>query len=312
MNWPLLINTAELAGLVGAPITEVPLPGLAQPGSRLLPTPTTMSTGGVTLGSTNYPGSEQRLTLQVEDRLRHSWILGPTGVGKSTLLANLAVQDMQAGHGLILIEPKGDLVADILDRVPRERVDDVIVLDPAKTDVPVGFNLLNLAKGEHAAELVTDHIVHVLHEIYKASWGPRTADVVRSSVLTLVNARAADGSAFTLSELPELLTNAGFRRFVITQPTVPNSLRSFWSWFEGLSEAERIQVIGPTMNKLRSFTTRTPLRLMLGQSDGLDLTDVFANRKILLVNLSTAELGEEGSFLIGSLLVAAIWHATLA
>jgi hypothetical protein len=79
-----------------------------------------------------------------------------------------------------------------------------------------------------------------------------------------------------------------------------------------LSEAERVQVIGPTMNKLRSFTTRTPLRLMLGQSDGLDLTDVFANRKILLVNLSTAELGEEGSFLIGSLLVAAIWHATLA
>lgn len=311
--WPMRLNTEEAAGLLGLPLGTVHLPGLVLGRARQLPPPEDMSRTGLVLAKSNFPGNNNRpLALRTDDRLRHMHAIGPTGVGKSTLIANAALQDIEHDDGLVLIDPKSDLVADVLARVPEDRTEDVIVLDPSATDFPVGFNVLQVGNNEQERELVVDHVVHVFSELWRSSWGPRTSDVLRTCLLTLTHTRAMDGSAFTLVEVPELLLNPTFRRFVTSQAGVPDSVRSFWSAYERMSEGERAQVIGPSLNKLRSLTTRTPLRLMLGQSEGIDLADIFTKRRVVLVALSKGTVGTETAHLLGSLLMATLWQSTLA
>jgi hypothetical protein len=312
--WPLVVNTRELAGLLGLPLGGVALPGLPRSSARQLPPPTAMLRPGTVLAMSAYQGMAERpLVVGTDDRLRHEWVIGPTGVGKSTLLCGQILQDMEAGRGVVVIDPKGgDLIRDVLDRVPEQRRQDVLVLDPSVTDHPVGLNVLEVGRGEHAEELAVDHLVHLMGSLWRSSWGPRTSDVLRQALLTLTHTRAADGSRFTLVELPELLLNSAFRRFVVGQPGVPEPVRPFWAAYEGMSDGERAQVIGPSLNKLRSFTTRTAIRLMLGQSTGIRLDEVFTRRRIILVALPAGVIGSETAALIGSLVMAGLWQATLA
>jgi hypothetical protein len=310
-TWPVTLNAREAVGVVGLPMSGPPLPGLTLRVARQLPAPHGLSRSGITLAVSNYPGNEKPLKLAPSDRLRHVYAVGPVGVGKSTLLANMAVQDMNAGDGLALIDPKGDLVSDVLARVPERRRGDVILIDLADTARPVGLNVLRTGQGEHGRELAADFVLSVLRSLWAQYWGPRTDDILRAALLTLTHTQALDGSPFTLVEVPELLTNLPFRHLVTEQPTVPASLRQFWAWFENVSEAERGQIIGPVLNKLRQFTTRTSLRLTLGQSSGLDIPALMQKRRILLVTLSRGIIGTEAAYLLGSLLVASLWQATL-
>jgi type IV secretory pathway TraG/TraD family ATPase VirD4 len=270
-----------------------------------------MATCGTTIGLSDYPGMQDRqLALKLSDRLMHMHVIGPTGTGKSTFLGHLVLQDIKAGRGVVLIDPKNDLVDAITERFPASRVDDLIVLDASEISAPIGFNPLAVGSDEHERELAVDRVLHVIHEIYAAFWGPRTDDVLRGALLTLVQVRAPDGSPLTLCEVESLLTNAVFRRAIWRQ-SIPDRLRPFWNWYERLKPAEQASVIGPVLNKLRSFTDRTALRLMLGQADGLDLSEVLNKGQVLLVNLAKGRLGEETAPLIGSLFVAALWQAVL-
>ena len=310
--WPLLLNTREAAGLIGLPAGDAYIPGLIPAGCRQLAPSPAMPTGGVVIATSNYPGMTRPLALLTEDRLRHMSIHGPTGVGKSTLLATMICHDITAGFPLLLLDPGDDLVRDVLARIPEHRREDVIVLDPTDIDRPIGFNILRVGgHGVHARELAVDTIIHIFSDLFKSSWGPRTADVLRASLLTLTSTKARDGSAFTLCELPELLTNAAFRRSVTSKPSLPGGVREFWAWYNNLSEAERAQVIGPVLNKLRAFTLKTPLRLILGQSDGLNLADIFTKNRIVLVPLSKGVIGGETAQLLGALLLASFWQTTL-
>ncbi|MEV0398774.1 hypothetical protein [Actinoallomurus sp. NPDC050550] len=311
--WPAFLNTDELAAVVGIPIADIRVPGLAVGTARQVPPSPEMPRRGLVVAHSNYPGMGERpVALKTLDRLQHMVIQGPTGTGKSTLIAHLALQDINAGRGVMVIDPKSDLVAEILSRIPDNRADDVIVIDASKTDTPVGFNILQAGHDEHSRELVVDRVVHVLSQLWRNSWGPRTADVFRAGLLTLTHTRAADGSVFTLAELPELLTNAAFRRYVTSQRGVPYGVRDFWTAYEQMSDAERIQVIGPVMNKRRAILTRTSLRLMLGQSAGIDLGSLFRERKIIMVPLSQGIIGTDASRLLGSLLVSLLWQETMS
>jgi Type IV secretion-system coupling protein DNA-binding domain len=312
LHWPLLIGSHEAAGLLPIPVGAVALPGLALGAARQVPPAPGMPTTGVHLGQSNYPGMHTPLRLTARDRLQHLHVIGPTGTGKSTLLTQMVLQDIEAGHGVVVVDPKGDFFVDILGRIPDGRADDVIVLDPAATARPVGFNILQSAHDEQSRELVVDHVIHIWHELYKEFWGPRTEDVLRGALLSLINTRGADGSVFTLVEVPELLTSASFRKYVIEQPGVPAGLDSFWSWYQGIKASDRLKIIGPILNKLRAATLRSPIRLMLGQSVGLDLSRVLHERKVLLVPLSKGTLGAETAGLLGTLLLAALWQAILS
>lgn len=309
--WPLLLSTREAAGLLPLPLGEVALPGLTLGLARQLPPPPGMATTGVQIGQSNYPDMPVRLWLADRDRLQHVHVVGPTGVGKSTLLANMILQDIAAGHGVVVIDPKSDLVADVLARMPKSRADDVLLLDPAATERPVGFNLLQSAHDEQSRELVVDHVIHIWHELYQDFWGPRSEDVLRGALLSLINSKAANGEAFTLIETPELLLNAPLRKYVTEQASVPAGLGSFWTWYRGVQPTERLKIIGPILNKLRAATLRTPIRLMLGQSNGIDLDAVLAERKVLLMPLSAGILGNETAALLGSVALAGLWFAIM-
>ena len=312
-RWPMLLNAREAVAFAGFPLGGVALPGLSLGMARQLPPSPSMARRGAVVCASNYPGSEGRpLALKAEDRLRHAFFLGPTGSGKSWLIANLILQDIAAGRGLICVDVKGDLVGDVLSRIEDENAERVVVIDASRRDRPIGFNVLGHTHTEEARELVVDNVLHIFKEMWSAFWGPRSDQILRASLSTLLHGRAADDSAYTLCEVLPLLTQPQFRRTVLASAALPDSLRSYWQMFDRLSDGERMQAIAPLANKLDAFTSRTPIRLMLGQSNGFDLAKMFTERKAVLVNLAKGSLGSETSALLGSLLVSSLWQATLA
>jgi hypothetical protein len=293
-------NVAELVGLLAWPLGDGAYPGVDRVGSRLLPVPAAVPSKGRVIGAGTHPSSLRPVAQSARDGLMHTEILGPTGVGKSTLLVRISQAEIEAGRGLIVIEPKGDLVADILARLPQHRERDVVVLDPTDRS-PVGLNPLQGG----SAELVSDQIVAVFRGLYGDYLGPRTADVLHAALLTLARAKDA-----TLVALPRLLTDQRLRR-ELTQPVRDDlALGPFWAWYESLSDDARSQVIAPVMNKLRPFVLRENIRHVLGQPQPrFNIGDVFTENKILLVPLNKGALGSETASLLGSLVVARLWQA---
>ncbi|WP_462189236.1 MULTISPECIES: helicase HerA domain-containing protein, partial [unclassified Frankia] len=166
VTFPLVLNTAELSALVAFPLGSVMLPGLRLGGTRQLAPSADIPSGPRIVARSTFPGVQRSLALSVTDSLRHVHVVGPTGTGKSTLLLGMITGDMQAGRGVIVLDPKGDLVSDVLDRVPEKRRDEVVILDSADEARPVGLNLLS---GSHRApELAADQIVGIFHQLYKA------------------------------------------------------------------------------------------------------------------------------------------------
>lgn len=273
-----------------------------------------------------YPSAPGNLVLPADQALRHLHVVGPTGVGKSTLLAGLILQDISAGRGVVVVDPKGDLVDDILSRLPRSALRRVAVLDPTDP-APLGLNPLltspvSVSGGGVGvgSGVAVDGLLAVMHSLWSGSWGPRLHDVLHAGLLTLsLDARSGEGQAHTLVELPLLLTNPAFRRPLVERAVRrdPVGLSSFWAWFDDLSGDQAAQVLGPVMNKLRAFILRPDLRAVLGQAEPrFDLRSVFdpssAGGGALLVRLPRGTLGGEGSALLGSLLVHQVWQATLA
>jgi hypothetical protein len=303
-----------MAGLIGVPLGDrAGVPGLVLARSRQLPPGQVPSRGGSTIAVSNYPGRVgQPLVLKPDDRLRHLYVVGPTGSGKSNLLAAMAVSDATAGYGLCLIDPKSDLVETVLERLPIEAAERVIVLDPSQTDKPVGFNPLYVpGADEHARELAADRVLHIFKDLYRANWGPRSDDLLRAVLHSLVSVPAPNGQAFTICEAPELLTLPALRRYVMSRAELPEALKTYWAGFDALSDAEQLQHAAPLLNKLRAFTMRTATRLMLGHSTGIDLGAVMQQRRVLLVSLAKGRVGTETATLTGSLLVAALWEVIL-
>ncbi|MFD8492287.1 type IV secretory system conjugative DNA transfer family protein [Amycolatopsis sp. NPDC059657] len=312
--WPLLLSTTELAGLIGFRLTDVALPGLSLGAARQLPPPAQMAgKGAVVLGMSNYPGMADRpITLAPEDRLRHMSILAPTGAGKSWLLARMISSDIAAGHGVFVIDPKGDLIPDVLARVADKDAERVVVLDASRREQPIGLNVIGQAHDEASRELLVDNVLSVFSSIWSGFWGPRSDSLLRMALTLLVNSRGFDGSALTLTELVPLLTQPAFRRYLVNQPTVPATVRAYWQRYDQLSDGERQQSIMPLLHKAEAFTSRTAIRLMLGQAEGLDLSAIFRERKAVLISLSEGTLGRETASLLGSLLVSLLWQTTLA
>ena len=220
-------------------------------------------------------------------------------------MLNLAVADMRAGRAVVVMEPKGDLIADILARVPEDRTDDVVLIDPANMERPVGLN--PLAGGGRSPELVADQLLGLFHSHYSQHWGPRTQDILGASLLTLARV-----PGMTLAALPLLLTDSAFRRRILPKVVDPIGLEPFWSSFEAWSEQERATAIAPVLNKLRPLLLRPELRAIIGQAaPRFEMRQVFTERKILLVNLSRGTLGPETAALLGSLVVSLLWEAIL-
>lgn len=311
----LQLHASQIPALLAWPLAD-DLPGVPTPHPVVLPPSLPLRRVGHREGvrrlgeAVTAPG--RALSVTVEDSLRHLHVLGPTGVGKSTLMAQLVLQDIAAGHGVLVVDPKGDLVADIATRVPEEYLDEVVIID-AKDIAPVGINPL---VGVADPDLAADVLLGVFRSLYEDAWGPRTNDILHASLLTL--ARRGDAS---LVMVPLLLTNPGFRRSVVGREAKrdPLGLGAFWTWFEGISDAERQQVIAPLMNKLRPILLRPSLRAVFGQRQPrFQLSQLFNHEpgqtapRVVLVNLAKGVVGEEAARLLGSIVVSLAWQAALA
>lgn len=307
-TWSSIVSASELAVLLGWPVDGAAVPGS---GAAFAPVPAALlvdeSTGSQPdrlLGRSLHPASrDEFVRLPVMASLSHLHVIGPTGAGKSTYLANLILADAAVGRTVVVVEPKGDLVADVLARLPRERHDDVVVIEPGDDGRVVGCN--PLAGPVEQAERRADELLALFREIFGSAIGPRSADVLLHALITA--ARLPDG---TLTDLPVLLTSAAFRRQTLAQVSDPLVLAPFWASFEAYSDSERAHVVAPLMNKLRVFTTRAAIRRMLGQpTPKLRLDELFTERKIVLVNLNRGLLGPETARLLGALLLSQLWRA---
>ena len=318
----LELGAGEIVAMAGWPVGEGALPATPSAHPRVLALPQARETQrAFATGVADQAG--ERLGISIGDALYHTVLLGPTGAGKSTALAHLALADIHAGRGVLLIDPKTDLVADILARIPEQRRSDVVVIDPTSSR-PVGINPLARAQtarsvplssgggvpgGGASPELVADTVLATLKGVFAESWGVRVEQVLSAALVTLARTPGA-----TLVDLPLLLTNPAYRqRLIAASGADPLGTGQFWAAYEALSEAQRQQWVGPVLTRLQPFLIRPHLRATLGQvAPSFDLGEVFTRRRIVLVSLNKGVLGAESARLLGSLLVGQLWPLILA
>lgn len=308
-QFPLRLSIKELASFLLLPFGIEELPGTLGLHPRMVHPPEWYDNPrnrnqDRTFAESLNPSNVQKLSISPESSLEHTIILGPTGSGKSTAMLNLILADINAGRSVLVLDPKADLVTNILERIPVNRADDVVVINPAD-DIPVGFNPLSLP-GD--STLIADAILAVFKEIFSDNWGIRTQDVLSAALMTLCATKDA-----TLLWLPTLLMDENFREKITKDIKDKIALKPFWDTFSNLRPTEREQWVAPVLNKVRQFLFRPGLRGILGQSNPkFQLTDLFYQRKIVLVPLNKGVIGPESAKLLGSLIVGLSWTLALS
>lgn len=298
---PFVLSVQELAGIATLPAGHVP--GLDAAGARILAPGRSVPSEGRVLGVSNAGVTRSPVAISVADARHHMHVLGPTGTGKSTLLAQLVLQDAEAGRAAVVIDPKGDLVEAVLGRLPEKAWDRTCLIDPTDPSVAVGLNVLSGPD----PELVADQVLGVFKRIYERHWGPRSDDILRSGCLTLAQIPGA-----TLAEMPMLLTNDAWRHAIRARLGRNPGLRLFWELFDGKAEQRRREDIDPLMNKLRAFLLREPIRTIVGQARPREDPEPLLDRGgLLLVRIPKGLLGEDTSRLLGSLVIARVWQAAM-
>jgi hypothetical protein len=298
-----LLSASEVAAVAGLP-TDVAVAGLDRARAKAAPAPVSIPTGGrrtKVLGRAEVGGHS--VALNVVDARQHIHLLGSTGSGKSTEMCHLVIDDVNAHRGVVVIDPKGDLALDILDRLPASVADRLVLIDP---DQPGGATLNPLSGIDD--DLVVDNIVSIFSKIFQRHWGPRIDDVLRVACLTLMRHANA-----TLTHVPPLLNDKQFRARFTVDLDDPAGLKGFWQWYESTPPPLRAQVIGPVLARLRAFLLRDFVRRTLGVAkSSFDMGTVLDRGGILIARLPKGQLGEETARLMGSFVFASVWQAATA
>ncbi len=259
------------------------------------------------LGRVQFRSQNDLFGIRSIDRRRHIYIPGKTGMGKSTLIQNIITSDVHAGKGVCLLDPHGDLATTVARSVPRRRFPDVVLFDPADVQHPIAYNPLAF---RHAGQrhLIAGSVLSTFQHIYRDSWGPRMASVFRNALMAAVEMPDP-----TLITVFQLLTDGAYRNKHLQCVTNP-LVKKFWTHkFAGWNDRFRQEVIEPVLNKVESFLTDPTLLRILGQTQNkLDIREIMDDGKILIVNLSKGNLGEDASNLLGSLLISSIQQAAMS
>jgi len=256
---------------------------------------------------TNYRDIRQRFGIKEKNRRGHIYIVGKTGTGKSTLMENMVISDINEGNGLALIDPHGDMAEGVLSFLPKRKIKDVIYFNPADIEYPIPFNPLERIHPD-LRHLVTSGLISVFKKIWSEFWGPRLEHILRNSILTLLEQPKS-----TILDIPRLLTDKDFRSGIVGRLN-NQQVREFWLFeFEKYSAWLRSEAISPILNKIGQFLTSVPLRNIVGQKENtFDLRDVMDEGKVLVVNLAKGKIGEENCSLLGAMMVTKIWLAALS
>ncbi|MBI4034103.1 MAG: type IV secretion system DNA-binding domain-containing protein [Candidatus Brennerbacteria bacterium] len=263
------------------------------------------------IGRTNYvTGLEEKkfvFGMKRVDRRRHVYVIGKSGVGKSKMLELFVRQDIAYGHGLCLIDPHGDVIEAILEFIPEERIEDVVIIDPSDREHPVSFNPLQNVDPEFKHQL-TQGLIEVMEKQFGANWTPRLEHVFRFTCLALL-----DYPHGTMRGMISMLTDRNYRQKVV-EYIEDDMVKRFWAIeFADWSEKFDTDAIIPLVNKLGQFLSDPMLRNIFGQKENkIDLEELMQQKKIILINLSKGKLGEENSSFFGSMFITKIKQAGMA
>ncbi|WP_304948828.1 type IV secretory system conjugative DNA transfer family protein [Streptococcus sinensis] len=305
-HFQTILSSIELASLFCLPAGDAQYAGVSSLSPKTILPSIGFSQNTKRLFGYSLDKSPRFVGIPAREALSHTWLLGGTGSGKSTAILNLILADARENRSAVVIDPKATLVSDILERLPKERDENVVILDPSQTGQAVSINPFDLVRFGVPAELVADMLLGVFQEIFEESWGVYTQDILSHSLHTLAK---VDGSI--LLDLPNLLTNKAFRHELLKSISDP-FLLDFWQGYDTLSDSARQTMISPVLNKFRGILLRPALRAILGKSSGnFSLKDIFDKSRILLIPLNKGLIGAENAKFIGAILLGCLYQLTL-
>ncbi|MDD5071817.1 MAG: type IV secretion system DNA-binding domain-containing protein [Patescibacteria group bacterium] len=309
-----LLNTEELASLFHFPLKHTETPNILWLTAKYAPAPSNLPDEGIILGENFYRGVKKEVKIKRDDRRRHLYVIGKSGTGKSQFMASLAIQDIINGEGVGVLDPHGDLIQDILCRIPPERAEDVILFSPADLERPLALNLVDYdPKYPEQKTFVINEMIKIFDKLYdlKATGGPIFEQYMRNALL-LIMADPASGS--TLMEVPKVLADPAFRKMKLERcgdPTVVD----FWKQEaeKAGGEAALANVVPYVTSKLTQFISNDTMRPIIGQQrSSFNFRDLMDKQKILLIDLSKGRVGEMNAFLLGMILIGKILMAALS
>lgn len=305
-------SSEELSSFFHFPNKTVETPHITWLKAKSAPVSAEVPTeGGTFIGYGYYRGVKRPIHVDVKDRMRHMYIIGKTGVGKSELLKEMIKQDIDAGRGVCVIDPHGDLIDDTLRYIPPERAEDVILFDPSETERPMGLNLLE-AQTEEQKHFITSSIINLMYKLYDPQRtgiiGPRFEHAVRNAMLTIMS---EPGSTFI--EIVRVMTDQKYVQELLPKVQDPIVRRYWTDQIAQTSDFHKSEVLDYIVSKFGRFVTNKMMRNIIGQSkSSFDFRDVMDNGKILLINLSKGKLGEENSTFLGLLIIPKILAAAMS
>jgi len=303
-----VLNISELAAVFHLPHQTVETPHIVWAGSKKgeppsnLPLAENVDAKSITiLGETNFRNVFRKFGIKIEDRRRHCYIIGKSGTGKSTLIENMAIDDVIENRGVIIVDPHGELADKILACVPNDRKEDVVVFDPADRAFPIAFNLLDKVEDDFKG-MVASGFVGIFKKIFGDSWGPRLEHILRNTVLALL-----DFPESTMLDIPRMLTEKRFREKVVSFVVDP-VIKEFWiNEFAQYDAKFRTEAVSPILNKVGQFLSTATIRNIVGQPySRVNIRDIMDGQKILLINLSRGKIGEDNSALLGAMMITKI------
>ncbi|KKQ25469.1 MAG: hypothetical protein US62_C0048G0002 [Candidatus Woesebacteria bacterium GW2011_GWA1_37_8] len=306
-----VLNSEELATIFHFPNRQITTPHILWIYSKSAPAPSEIPSEGLYLGRSVYRGVERNVYISKEDRLRHMYVVGKTGTGKSELLKDWILQDMKEGKGLCFMDPHGDAVEELLELVPPERAEDVIYLRPSDIERPMGINLLE-AKDDYQKHFIAAAIINLMYKLfdpYKTGIvGPRFEHTVRNAMLTVMSEPGA-----TFVELMRVLQDPHYVQELLPKVEDP-IVRRFWTdQIAQTSDFHKSEVLDYITSKFGRFVTNKMIRNIVGQSESsFSFREIMDQGKILFINLSKGELGEENSSFLGLILVPRILMAAMS
>jgi CxxC-x17-CxxC domain-containing protein len=247
---------------------------------------------------TNFRNQSRKFGIKIDDRRRHMYLIGKTGMGKSTILENMIVDDIGSGKGVMVVDPHGDLAEKIIEYIPSSRVNDVIYFNPADIEYPIAFNVVEQVDS-HLRHLVASGLIGVFKKLWADSWGPRLEYILRNAILAIL-----DYPGSTLLAVTRMLSDKNFRKKVIEKIQDP-VVKSFWvNEFSGYANNFASEAVSPIQNKVGQFLSSSLIRNIVGQvKSTIDLREVMDTGKILIMNLSKGRIGEDNSALLGAMMI---------
>lgn len=256
---------------------------------------------------TTYRNEFKKFGIKTDDRRRHMYLIGKTGMGKSTILENMIVDDIRAGHGVAVVDPHGDLAEKIIEFIPTNRINDVVYFNPSDINFPIAFNVVEQVE-PHLRHLVASGLIGVFQKLWADSWGPRLEYILRNAILAIL-----DFPGSTLLGVVRMLSDKNYRKRVVANIKDP-VVKAFWEReFSGYADKFAAEAVSPIQNKVGQFLSSSLMRNVIGQvKSSIDIRDIMDNGKILIMNLSKGRIGEDNSALLGAMMITKIQLAAMS